>query len=230
MPNPALILCDTDAVVQLLLGRPQFPEMQLLRNYGVQLAIMPEVEIEITRPKFGRRIGAAMEKAVKRGGLVVLDEVALKAMAGKLPKCPGYRDITDRAETYVVVDEGEAHTFAAATLIGIPALSNDGTAIGDALEAGLELPTPVLRSFDLLAFCWQTGSLTHEDCERFLRVLRDEEGERVPSGFAHRSFKSGLDEFTPRLYDATKPRCGRVPRDSMPSPHMAVLGLTPLLA
>ncbi|HEX7423856.1 MAG TPA: hypothetical protein VF311_08220 [Terriglobales bacterium] len=66
----------------------------------------------------------------------------------------------------------------------------------------MTLPTPVLRSFDLLAFCFQNGLLELKACEamrsELLRI-----GEGLPAAFKHASFENGLKSFAPRLRDGT---------------------------
>ena len=82
----------------------------------------------------------------------------------------------------------------------MPALSNDFSAI-KTLEANLlTLPAPVLRGFDLLALCHQSGHLGLRDCE----VVRSElsrNGEGMPKVFMNASFEDGLKNFSPRLRD-----------------------------
>jgi hypothetical protein len=63
------------------------------------------------------------------------------------------------------IHRGEAFTFAAAVTLGLPALSNDFSAIKTLESNLLTLPTPVLRAFDLLVFCYQNGCLELKACE-----------------------------------------------------------------
>jgi len=81
----------------------------------------------------------------------------------------------------------------------MPAMSNDFHAI-KTLEANLlTLPSPVLRSFDLLAFSLQNGGLELKACEEVRsQLLKDGEG-LAPKAFMHASFEDGLKNFTPRL-------------------------------
>jgi hypothetical protein len=80
----------------------------------------------------------------------------------------------------------------------MPALSNDFSAI-KTLEANfLTLPTPVLRGFDLLGFCFQTGDLQHTVCDAVRGELL-KNGEGMPKAFMNASFQDGLKNFSPRL-------------------------------
>jgi hypothetical protein len=96
------------------------------------------------------------------------------------------------------VHRGEAYTFAAAVTLGLPALSNDFSAI-KTLEANfLSLPSPVLRAFDLLAFCHQSSCLELKACEEVRsELLKNNEG--MPKAFMNASFEDGLKNFSPRL-------------------------------
>ena len=98
------------------------------------------------------------------------------------------------------IHRGEAYSFAAAVTLEMPALSNDFSAI-KTLEANmLTLPTPVLRSFDLLAFCFQNGLLELKACEAMRNELL-KVGEGLPAAFKHASFEDGLRRFASRLRD-----------------------------
>jgi hypothetical protein len=84
--------------------------------------------------------------------------------------------------------------------LGLPALSNDFSAIRT-LEANLlTLPTPVLRGFDLLAFCYQSGCLEPKACEEVRSELL-KNGEGMPKAFMNASFGDALKNFSPRLRD-----------------------------
>lgn len=84
--------------------------------------------------------------------------------------------------------------------LGLPAVSNDFSAI-KTLEANLlTLPTPVLRGFDLLAFCYQSGCLELKMCEGIRSELL-KHGEGMPRAFMNASFENGLKNFSPRLRD-----------------------------
>jgi len=69
------------------------------------------------------------------------------------------------------------------------------------LEANLlTLPSPVLRGFDLLAFCYQNGCLEPKACEE-VRSELSRNGEGMPKAFMNASFADGLKNFSPRLRD-----------------------------
>jgi hypothetical protein len=107
-------------------------------------------------------------------------------------------------------DTGEAYTLAAAVTLGVPAMSNDKTAL-DALEYnGKALPSPVLRVFDLLAFSFQTSALEEKDCDKVRKELVQIH-EHVPGAFRHASFIDGLGSFCPRILDAGVKTVGTSP-------------------
>ena len=58
----------------------------------------------------------------------------------------------------------------------------------------------VLRSFDLIALCYQVNDMTEVQCDEFRAVLVQER-EGVPPLFKHSSFVNGLSRFTPWLTD-----------------------------
>ena len=83
---------------------------------------------------------------------------------------------------------------------GVPAMSNDKSAL-DALDFnGKALPSPVLRMFDLLAFGYQIGVLEEKDCDKARKELL-QIGEHVPGVFRKASFINGLANFSPRILD-----------------------------
>ena len=107
---------------------------------------------------------------------------------------------------YGHVGSGEAYTFAAALTLGMPALSNDFNAIRT-LESNFHaLPTPVLRTFDVLGFCYQSGCLELRVCEAVRsELLKNREG--LPKAFMYASFQDGLKNFSPRLQLQTEGIC-----------------------
>jgi hypothetical protein len=98
-----------------------------------------------------------------------------------------------------IVDRGEAHTLAAAVVLGAPALSNDVNALRTLERAGFDLPT-VLQFFDLIAFCRQLDVLTDKQCDASRQHL-ERIGEYLPRAFRRKSFASGLASYCPRLVD-----------------------------
>ena len=182
MPNPALLICDSDVLVQFFLANEIGPFRQLKDIYGIQVAIVQEVDLELRwLGKHKDKFVHQLDKALKSDVLRVLDPAYFQSFLGTAPvgaSWPGFQSLGAQYEGRI--HRGEAFTFAAAVTLGLPALSNDFNAI-KTLEANLlTLPTPVLRGFDLLAFCYQSGCLDLKVCEG-VRSELSKNGEGMPS-------------------------------------------------
>jgi hypothetical protein len=200
MPNPALLLCDSDALIQFFIADETRPFRLLTENYGIQPVVVQEVDLELRwlgrhRDKFVPQL----EKALKSNTLRILEPAYFQSLLGTAPvgaSWAGFQNLGAQYEGYI--GRGEAYTFAAALTLGMPALSNDFSAI-KTLEANfMSLPTPVLRGFDLLGFCFQTGDLEHKVCDAMRSELL-KNGEGMPKPFMNASFQDGLNNFSPRL-------------------------------
>src|SRR6266404_61274 len=203
MPNPALILCDTDVLVQFFLANEIVPFRKLKDGYGIQSAIVQEVDLELRwLGKHKDRFVPQLDKALKSGVLRILDPAYFQSQLSTAPvgaSWAGFQSLGAQNEGHI--GRGEAYTFAAAVTLGVPALSNDFSAIRT-LEANLlTLPTPVLRGFDLLAFCYQSGCLELKACDGDRSELL-KCGEGMPRAFMNASFQDGLKNFSPRLQSA----------------------------
>jgi hypothetical protein len=74
MPNPALLICDSDVLVQFFLANEIRPFRQLKDLYGVQSAIVQEVDLELRwLGKHKDRFVHQLDKALKADVLRVLD-------------------------------------------------------------------------------------------------------------------------------------------------------------
>jgi hypothetical protein len=202
MPNPALLLCDSDALTQFFLASEIRPLKQLKDAYGIQAAIVEEVELELRwLRKHKDRFVPQLDKALSTNVLKLLDSAHFHSHLSTAPvgaSWAGFQSLGAQYDGHI--HRGEAYTFAAAVTLNLPALSNDFNAI-KTLEANLHtLPTPVLRSFDLLAFCFHNGLLELKACEAVRSQLL-KNGEGLPKAFMHASFEDGLKDFTPRLRD-----------------------------
>jgi hypothetical protein len=62
----------------------------------------------------------------------------------------------------------------------------------------MNLPAPLLRSFDLLVFAHEYGTLNLKDCEAVRSVLR-QQNEGLPRAFRNSSFEDGMKSFPCRL-------------------------------
>ncbi len=203
MPNPALLLCDSDALVQFFLANEVRPFRQLKDGFGVQSAIVQEVDLELRwLGKHKDRFVPQLDKALKSGVLRVLDPSYFQSLLSTAPvgaSWVGFQSLGAQYEGYI--GRGEAYTFAAAVTLSVPALSNDFSAIKTLENNLLALPTPVLRVFDLLAFCYECGGLELKACDG----VRDNLlkcGEGMPKAFMNASFQDGLNNFSPRLRTA----------------------------
>ncbi|MGH7205968.1 MAG: hypothetical protein ACREI2_07135 [Nitrospiraceae bacterium] len=219
MPNPPLLVCDTDALVQLLLVNELRPFRILKINYGIQPVIVPEVENELrVHRKYRDQIEARLDKALTTGIIVVLDRATIQAcLASSESAIPtaAAQSTMERiqslgAEYNVPVDLGEAYTLAAAVVLEVPALSNDRTALNSLNNADLAVPSPVLRTFDVIAFGSQVHLLSEADCELIRKALI-REGEWVPKEFRSSSFAAGLPSFCARLLDRSALAVGAAP-------------------
>jgi hypothetical protein len=207
MARPPLLVCDTDALIQFLLIGEVRPLRLLRSKYSVQPVVVPEVEIELRSRKFGARIAPELTKAFSNGVLRMVDRATLESHyggppGGSMAATAALSQMTKNGgEYYRYVDRGEAHTYAAAMILGMPVLSNDKNALDVLSAAKLPVPVTVLRSFDLLALSYQVGVVSEADCDTFRSQLLHEK-EHVPRCFAHKSFFNGLKEFSPRIRDS----------------------------
>jgi hypothetical protein len=202
MQIPAPFFCDSDVLAQCFLANEIRPLRHLKDAYGIQPAIVQEVDLELRwLRKHKDRFVSQLDKTLKTGVLRVLDPAYFQSFLSSAPvgaSWPSFQSLGAQYEGHI--HRGEAYTFAAAVTLGSPALSNDFSAI-KTLEANLlTLPTPVLRTFDLLAFSFQTGCLELKACEAVRNELR-KHGEGLPKAFMNASFENGLKNFKPRLLD-----------------------------
>lgn len=204
-----MLVCDTDALLQVLLA-DQLKILSILsRQYKIKSVIVPEVENELfLHKKYQHEIKARLEKALSTHLLSVLDgEIIRECLANSCATIPSatVSSTMERiqqlgAEYGTFIDPGEAYSFAAAVVLEVPAMSNDGTAVSALMNQGLDLPSPVLRAFDLFALGLQIGELTQAECEDCRsKLLRY--GERVPPAFQSCNFTQGINKFTVRLVD-----------------------------
>jgi hypothetical protein len=105
------------------------------------------------------------------------------------------------------LDYGEAYTFAAGLAFEAPVISNDISAIRTARRRSIPLPPYVVRTYDLIVLCHQTGDLTEQECDGIRQALAGK-NEFVPAAFAQASFVEGLRKFYPRLHDSSKAAVG----------------------
>jgi hypothetical protein len=217
MSAPPLLILDTDVLLQLLISKHAPLLRRLKTEYGIQPAIVPEVEAEL-EPRGARRgvPAASILKSTASGAVLLLDEHAVRdyLLQQNVPvalAAEAATGIVERVSEYSMrVDLGEAATLAVAAGLGVPAASNDGQAVKALSEAGFPLPQPTMRFFDLVVFGFQAGLLTESECDSIRgRLLGSKE--YIPPDFRNQSFKTGLGTFPPRLIDGSKELAGRSP-------------------
>ncbi len=208
-PNPRFLLADTSSILPLAIGGCLPTLKRLHSEYGIKTLITEKVEMEVRwhvneNQKF---IGFKdpVYRALEHKLLSVLDDRFAEAHG------LGYEflddvDIASRRLQGIGVDEGEAYTHAAATALGVPALTNDTAALRKLDKNGDVFPGAI-RCFDIIGFAFQVNFLTNAMCdEARLCMIRANEGiERV---FRHRSFTEGLTHFYLRLVDGNSSPVG----------------------
>ncbi len=205
MPNPPILPFDSDVLIQFFLARELRPLSVLQRSYGIQPVIVTEVDLELRRvgkykARFARFV-PDLDKALRNQLLRILDETLFQSLLSNAPTGASWAAFQSLgSEYYKHVQRGEAYTHAAAITLGLPAVSNDYDAIQTLEAQVLALPTPVLRGFDLLAFCHGTGAMTLRECDDVRQELR-RHNEGIPKAFMNASFEDGMKSFTCRLLD-----------------------------
>lgn len=202
MANPELLVCDSDVLAQLFIVNQVLPLRHIKESYGIQPVIVEEVDVEMRwLQRYKDRFVYQLDRAIKSGTLVLLDRGQFQLRVGTAPVGASWESFQTLGQQYEGrVHRGEAYTFAAALTLGSPALSNDYSAIRTLQSNFLTLPSPVLRTFDLISFCYSTGALTLKDCEEFRSKLLGA-SEVIPAPFQKTSFEKGLMDFTPRLLE-----------------------------
>jgi hypothetical protein len=200
MPNPPLLLCDSDALVQSFLADDLRPLQGLAKQFGIQPVITLEVDMELRwLGKHRDRFVPQLDKALKHGALVKLDPPEFQRYLGTA--APGTSWSSYQAlgsQYYGFVQRGEAYTHAAAVTLGMPALSNDQKAVYVLQAQMLRTAVPTLRAFDLFVFAHESGILQINACEDIRSELL-KSGEGIPGPFLHASFEDGVRNFPCRL-------------------------------
>jgi hypothetical protein len=226
MANPPVLLCDADALYQLLMGELVQPIRCLKEKYGIQPVVVAEVDLDIRgNSKLISGIGGEYKKALTNGTLAHFDETKFNALP-PLPKHTTFADIQTRGRRYnLLVGRGEAYSHAAGYCMGVPVMSNDWDAIQILKGRGYELPSPILRAFDLVCFGHQVGVLDIAACDKFRKKMNDI-GEHIPKAFQKASFAAGLTDFCPRITCTARASIGRTPSPS--SQFDQVVAITPI--
>lgn len=221
MPNPPLLLCDSDVLVQLFTADELRPLIELKKSYGVQPAVVLEVDIELRwMRKYKDRFASHLDKALKSETLKKLDQTLFQSLLGKATpgtSWAGFQALGTQYSGYV--QKGEAYTYAAGVTVSLPVASNDFSAIQTLQAQMLTLPVPIIRSFDLLVFSYSAGILEMKDCDAARKeLLRN--GEGLPRAFQNSSFEDGMRSFSCRLLD------GSSASNSLPNTFSSALAIT----
>lgn len=205
MPNPSLMIFDSDVLVQLFIADEIRPLKEIKKLYGIQPAVVQEVDIELRWLGHHKaRFVPQLDKSLKVGLITRLDKTVFQSlMSAARPGASwsGFQSLGALYDGYV--GKGEAYTHAAGVVLGLPTISNDFRAIQLLQSQMMNLPAPILRCFDLLAFCLESGILCIQDCESVRKCLL-KSGEGVPKAFAQASFEDGLTNFRVRLRDSAE--------------------------
>lgn len=231
--QPSLLFFDTDCLLQLMIAGVNHPIAKHIKDsYGITSVVVPEVEIEVTRSrKFGNQFEANFRKMQNSGLITVIDDsnytslVNQDASIQQAAAGVSHSHIQAEGKRYNLrSDLGEAYTHATAVCLGQPAASNDFSALKALDAAGEALPSPVMRTFDLVVFARQTNALTDQQCDGIRKALANNK-EWVPRAFKNTSFKKGLSSFAPRLIDSSHPRIGATANPKNIRPFAAPLVL-----
>jgi hypothetical protein len=228
--NPRLLVCDTDALIQIFIADQGELLKKARRLYGIQPAIPESVEDELTRLSQPKRALFAdkAKKALDNQALIVLDERSIGAFTSN-----------DRHSTYnsvqilgqknsLKIGPGEAYVHAAGLVLRAPALSNDAKAVNDADRLGIQIAPYVLRAYDLFVLFHQIGELSDSDCDEVRKKLAEAKEDAVPAAFKNRKFADGLPHFCQRLVDGDLPRrAGNTPQELGDLNKLVIRLLTP---
>jgi hypothetical protein len=218
MSNPSHLPIDSDVLIQLLVAGNLQPLQQLKKVYGIQATIVVEVENELrTNKKHKKHIQPNFDKAIAAGTIQVFDQNALQTFLSKHSLLlnnigsTAWSTIQSTGNSYnLLVGIGEAYTHAAAVVLGVPSASHDKNALNVLENKGLTIPSPVLRTFDLIALCFQAGLLTEQECDGIRKTLLAV-GEWLPQEFQNCSFEDGINNYSCRLSDCSRPSVGVCP-------------------
>ncbi len=213
--NPEFLLCDTDALIQVLMSRQGILLTRLKSDFKVRAAAIPEIEMEIrNHRKFRDEFAKGFKQYADSGTITRFDSSESKnlltsrnyASAQISPEVARIQSIGD--ENNRTVDLGEAYVHATAVVLHLPVLSHDFSALR--MLADPKVGVPTLRFFDLVVFGFGQGWIDNDDGERIVKVLKDRE-EWLPKPF------DGHDEFSDCCH-AFNSRLAYAPAGSSPAP------------
>ncbi len=202
MPNAPVLtfIFDTDALAQIFISGKHSILRDLYEQFGVASYLMSEVEVELlSNRRVSGLVRPVFEKAVKNGWIKVLSAADLERISESLEREVSLQDIRELAsDLKLFVQNGEAHTHAAAILLKCPSVSNDVQALRVLQANDKPLPATVLRSHDLFGFCFREGLLTATELEG-IRTNLLKWGEWLPVAIKNTTFEAGLHAMNCRL-------------------------------
>lgn len=201
-PNPRILVCDTDALIQIFLARQGELLKRLKRRYGMQPVIPESVEAEITRRGHQKSalVLPGVNKALTHGALVVLEERAIGAFTSNDAHST-YSSIQLMGQNNALrIGQGEAFAYAAGVVLKAPVLSNDAKAVSIADRHGIKLPPHILRAYDIFMLFHQNDELEERDCDKIRQDLLNA-GEALPFQVRNKSYGDGLAHIYPRVID-----------------------------
>jgi len=208
-PNPAFIVADTSALIQIIVSEEIAPLRVLKQDFGIQVVIHEAVEAELNwriQKKFPEK-RPILKKAFTSKTIEVLSRAILDGSGYKSGNA-----LIDQIEILgqrfsARVDRGEAYTHAAGNVLSVPALSQDIAAIWNLINEGIDIHRPILRAFDVLVFGVQTGAIDWEACARARKHLIKAKETLLPS-FQNCSVEDGMPQFYLRLCSSNSPVIG----------------------
>lgn len=195
-----LLICDTDALIQIFCTKQDGILKKLRSQYGIQASVTEAVEGEMLRPnrKHGHCCQDGFRKALESELIVVIDKTTISRFTSTSPQSV-YDSIQLLGQKYgKVIGRGEAFTHAAAHILKAAVLSNDWKAVRAADRNNFDIGKPTLRYYDLIVLLHQTGDFLEKDCDAIRKALVDI-GDQPHSAFANKKFVEGLPSFYPRL-------------------------------
>ncbi len=204
--NPQIIICDTDALIQIFIAREGELLKRLKRRYGIQPVIPEAVEGEITRR--GLRNSSlfvpGFNKAVDNGALLLLEERIIGEFTSNDPHST-YNSIQLMGQKNAIhIGPGEAHAYAAGVVLRAPVLSNDAKAVLIADRYEIKRPPQIIRAYDVFMLFHQNGELDERECDRIRQSLLKAD-EAMPFQVRNKSYRDGLHYVFPRLVDEAFP-------------------------
>lgn len=197
-----VFIFDTDALAQIYIANQHKILHDLRSLFGVSCWMMSEVEVELrSNKRIAGLIRPLLDKSLRNGLVKVITAGDLEDFA----RMDAVRPEVTLSEIRRLASElghhvqiGEAHTFAAAYMLGSPAVSNDANAIRVLEANGMVIPPTILRSFDLFGFALQESIIDLKAAEAIRTDLRSR-SEWVPRAMQNSSFEDGLAAFKCRL-------------------------------